>query len=71
MLVIRVICNECKISFWYIEVFAYYVCNLVYLCRSFLEQQIELVLSFFLTKQSSCVSEKQLIKRKAEGFMIE
>ena len=41
---IRVIDDECRLPFWYIEVFAYYVCSLVYLCRSLLEQQIELVL---------------------------
>ena len=44
LLVTRVIYDECKISFWCIEVYASYVYNLVYLCRSLLEQQIELVL---------------------------
>ena len=44
LLVIRVIYDECKFSFWYTEVSAYQVHNLVYLCRSLLEQQIELVL---------------------------
>ena len=29
--------DESKFSFWYIEVFAYYVYNLVYSCRSLLE----------------------------------
>ena len=33
-----------KFSFWYIEVSAYYVYNLVYLCCSLLKQQIELFL---------------------------
>ena len=37
--------DECKFSFWYSEVSAYYVYNLVYLCRSLLEQQIKLVLN--------------------------
>ena len=46
LLVIRVIDDKCKFLFWYIEVSAYYVYSLVYLCRSLLEQQIELVLSF-------------------------
>ena len=32
---------------WYIEVSAYFVYNLVYLCRSLLEQQIELVLKSY------------------------
>ena len=36
--------DKCKFSFWYIEVSACYVYNLVYSCRSLLEQQIELVL---------------------------
>ena len=44
LLVIRVIDNECKLSFWYIAVSTYYVYNPVYLCPSLLEQQIELVL---------------------------
>ena len=41
LLVIRVIDDECKFSFWYIEVLGYYVCNFVYLeesaasCNSF------------------------------------
>ena len=33
-------------SFWYIEVSAYNVYSLVYICRSLLEQEIELVLMF-------------------------
>ena len=36
-----------KFSFWYIEVFAYYAYNLVYLFRSILEQKIELVLNIY------------------------
>ena len=40
LLDIRVTDDECRFSFWYIEVSAYYVYNLVYLCRSLLEQQI-------------------------------
>ena len=47
LLVIRVIDDECKFSFWYIEASAYYVCNCVYLFHT-LEQQIELVLMFLL-----------------------
>ena len=39
--------DECKFSFWSIEVSAY-VYNLVYLCRSLLEQQIKLALILFL-----------------------
>ena len=34
-------------KFYYLEVFAYYVYDLVYVCRSLLEQQIELVLISF------------------------
>ena len=45
MLVIGVIDDEYKFSFWYIEVLAYYVHSLVYLCRSLLEQQIKLILN--------------------------
>ena len=40
----RVIDDECKFSFWYIEVFAYHVCSLVHLCCSFLGYQTKLVL---------------------------
>ena len=40
----RVIDDECKFSFWYIKVFAYYIHSVVYLCRSLLEKQIKLVL---------------------------
>ena len=39
LLVIRGIYDECKISFWFTDVSAYYVYNLVYLCRSLREQQ--------------------------------
>ena len=39
-LIIRVINDECEVSFWFIEVFAYYVYNFVYLCCLLLEQQI-------------------------------
>ena len=49
MLVIIVIYDEFKFIFWYSEISAYYVYNLVYLCRSLLEQQIELVLSVLET----------------------
>ena len=44
LLFIRVIEYECKFSFWYIEVVAFYVFGLVYLRRWLFEQQIELVL---------------------------
>ena len=44
--VIRIIYDECNFSFWYTEVSAY-VYNFVYLCRSLLEQHVELVLRFF------------------------
>ena len=47
LLVIKVIYDERKSSFWYIEyiqVSAYYVYNLVYLCPSLLEQQMEMIL---------------------------
>ena len=37
--------DACKCSFWYTEVSAYYVYNLMYLCRSLFEQEIELVLN--------------------------
>ena len=45
----RVIDDEFKLSFWYIEVCAYSVHNLVYLCRSSHEQQIKLVLIALLS----------------------
>ena len=34
LLVIRITDDECKFSFWYIEVSAYYAHNLVYFCCS-------------------------------------
>ena len=48
LLVIRVTYDKRKISFWYI---AYYVYNLVYLCRLLIEQQIELALNFLKNKK--------------------
>ena len=38
MLVSRVIDDECKFSFWCIEVYAYYVYSHVYLCRSLIKR---------------------------------
>ena len=49
LFIVRVIDDKNKFSFWYIEVSACYVYNLVYLCRSLLEQEIELVLKPFST----------------------
>ena len=42
LLVISVIDDKYKFSFWYIKIYAYYVYSFVYLCRSLLEQQIKL-----------------------------
>ena len=42
MIVIRVIYDECKLLFLYIETYAYYVYNLVYFCRSLIGQKLEL-----------------------------
>ena len=53
LLVIRVIDDEYKFSFWYIEVSAYYVYNLVFLCHSLLEQQLGLVLKSALIVEYS------------------
>ena len=49
VIVIPVIYDGYKFSFWYIEASAYYVHNVVYLCRSLLEQKIELVLICFIS----------------------
>ena len=47
LLLSRVVDDECKFLFWYIEVTVYQVYNLVYshVCRSLLEQQIKLFLT--------------------------
>ena len=60
--------DGCRFSFWYTEVSAYYVYNIVYLCHSLLEQQIELVLkahchsgiSYIQTKFISQVHSKNV-----------
>ena len=59
LLVIRVIDDECKLSFWCIEVFDYYVYILVYQCRSSLEQEIKLVLS----EVTFCCNRMKLLSR--------
>ena len=46
-----VIDDECKFSFYHIEVFAYYICSLVYLCHSLLEQQIKPALTTYIPEQ--------------------
>ena len=43
-------------AFWYIEVFAYYVNSLVYLCHSLLQQQTKLVLRFGVNAVSDDVN---------------
>ena len=51
-LVITVIDDEYKSSFWHIEVFPYFVYSPAYLCHSLLEQEIKLVLKCLYYKKN-------------------
>ena len=67
MFVIRVIDDECKVSFCYIEVFAYYIYSLLYLCQSLLEQQIKLVLTIYIPEQVKGYGSLIKVDTKVQG----